>query len=129
MITTALERSGARRRLAAVARIAALAAALVLHAVPADAAPQPFRSPSKSIETSTDMVNLPAPGGTVVVARGCDTCDPVVMHLAPGTICRIGGRVVDYAAFRDRARNGIYSMTVQYHRETFDVLQLSMALD
>lgn len=129
MITQVLDRSADRRRPVIAAHVAALAAALMLIASPADARPQPFRSPSKSIETSTVMVSLPSPGGTVVVARGCDTCDPVSMHLAPGTVYRIGQRDVDFVEFREKARSGNFSMTVHYHARTLDVLQLRLDAD
>lgn len=124
-----LDRNSDQRRLGLAAQVAALAAALALIAGPADARPEPFRSESKSIETGTELVSLPSPGGTVVVARGCGSCDPVSMHLTPATTYRIGSRDVDFAEFREKARSGIHSMTVHYHFKTLDVLQLRLDAD
>jgi hypothetical protein len=88
--------------------------------------PGAFRSQARSIETSSDLVSLPAPGGQVVVARGCDSCDPVSLSLAPTTVFRINNRTVDYAEFRNAALDGSHLMTVHYHGTTLEIIKIRL---
>ena len=100
---------------------------VALLAGPAHAlAPGEFRSDARSIETSSNMVSLPSPGGTVVVARGCESCEAVTLSLTPATVFRIGKRNVAYADFRSAALKAPKLMSVHYHRTTLAVLKIRL---
>ena len=116
-----------RRPAATVA--AALSLLLLLASAPALAVkPGQFKLTGASLETSSDFVSLPAPGGTLVLARDCEACESKELRLTPETQFHINGKAVGYADFRKAATASAQPLYVYYRRADFALLKLNLEI-
>ncbi len=99
----------------------------LLMAAPAHAVkPGEFKLISASLETGTDLVSLPSPGGDLVLARDCPACDSLELRITPTTAFRINGKAVPYTEFRQAATDGSHSLYVYYRRADHTLISLKL---
>jgi len=102
---------------------------LLLAAAPAQAVkPGQFKLVGASLETSSDLVSLPGPGGDLVLARECAACESKELRLAPDTQFRINGKAVEFADFRKAATAGAHSLYVYYRRADLTLIKLNLEI-
>jgi len=107
---------------------AALSLLLLTSAPVLAAKPGEFKLIGASLETSSDLVSLPAPGGTLVLARDCAACESKELRLAPDTQFRVNGKTVGYADFRKAATASAQPLYVYYRRADFTLLKLNLEI-
>ena len=90
--------------------------------------PGQFKLVGASLETSSDLVSLPAPGGTLVLARDCEACESKELRLAPDTQFRVNGKAVGFADFRKAATASAQPLYVYYRRADFTLLKLDLEI-
>ncbi len=111
------------------ATVAAALTLLLVSSAPALAVkPGQFKLVGASLETSSDLVSLPAPGGTLVLARDCEACESKELRLAPDTQFRVNGKAVGFADFRKAATASAQPLYVYYRRADFTLLKLDLEI-
>lgn len=85
-----------------------------------------FKQLTVAIETSSDLVDLPPAGGSVVTARTCEACVSQVLRISDETIYMINDVPVGYDDFTAAARAKPNLIYVHFRRSDDTILRLRL---